>query len=89
MVRDKVGSSMSRTQLQRWLNGWLSGYVDGSPDTSSLDWKATHPLQEAQAVVVEREDAPGQFDARFMLRPHYQLEGLSVALRLVTRLQAG
>ncbi len=88
MVRDKVGSMSSRTQLQRWLNAWLGRYVDGSPETSSDDWKATHPLQEAKVVVTERADAPGQYDATFMLRPHYQLEGLSVALRLVSRLSA-
>ena len=88
MVRDKVGSSMSRPQLQRWLNGWISGYVDGSPESSSDDWKATHPLQEAQVTVTDRDDMPGQYEARFFLRPHYQLEGLSVALRLVSRLAA-
>jgi len=86
MVRDKVGSTMSMGQLQRWLNGWVSGYVDGSPESSSEDWKATHPLQDAMVEVNAREDAPGQYEARFYLRPHYQLEGLSVALRLVSRL---
>ena len=86
MVRDKVGSSLSRWQIEEWLDDWLSAYVDSSPATSTEDWKATHPLQEAKVVVEERDDAPGQYAARFMLRPHYQLEGLSVALRLVSRL---
>jgi type VI secretion system protein ImpC len=40
-------------------------------------------------MVEERGDQPGQYDARFYLRPHYQLEGLTVALRLVSRLQSG
>ena len=86
MVRDKIGSTMKREQLERWLDNWLTGYIDGSPDTSPEDWKASHPLEDGRVVVEERSDQPGQYDARFYLRPHYQLEGLTVALRLVSRL---
>jgi type VI secretion system protein ImpC len=88
MVRDKVGSSMSRAQLQEWLGNWLTGYVDGSPHTSTEEWKASHPLEEGRVVIDDHEGAPGQYDAKFFLRPHYQLEGLTVALRLVSRLPA-
>ena len=86
MVRDKIGSTMRREQLERWLDNWLTGYIDGSPETSPDDWKASHPLEDGRVVVEERSDQPGQYDARFYLRPHYQLEGLTVALRLVSRL---
>ncbi len=85
MVRDKIGSMQSRAQLAEWLGGWLLGYVDGSPDTSSEDWKAAHPLEEGRVELQEREGMPGQYEAKFFLRPHYQLEGLTVALRLVSR----
>ncbi len=44
MVRDKIGATMTMAQLQAWLQTWLNQYVDGSPDTSSEEWKATHPL---------------------------------------------
>jgi type VI secretion system protein ImpC len=88
MVRDKVGSTMSRAQLQQWLSNWLIGYVDGSPASSSEEWKAAHPLEDARVVIDDKPDAPGQYDAKFFLRPHYQLEGLTVALRLVSRLPA-
>jgi type VI secretion system protein ImpC len=87
MVRDKVGSTMNRGQLETWLDNWVAGYIDGSPASSPEDWKASHPLEEAHVVVEERSDQPGHYDARFYLRPHYQLEGLTVALRLVSRLQ--
>jgi type VI secretion system protein ImpC len=87
MVRDKVGSTMSRAQLETWLDNWVAGYIDGSPASSPEDWKASHPLEEARVTVEERGDQPGHYDARFYLRPHYQLEGLTVALRLVSRLQ--
>ena len=86
MVRDKTGSTLSRAQLQEWLAGWLIGYVDGAPETSSEEWKAAHPLEEGRVVLDEHPGSPGQYDAKFFLRPHYQLEGLTVALRLVTRL---
>jgi type VI secretion system protein ImpC len=88
MVRDKVGGTKSRVQLQDWLTDWLLGYVDGSPTTSSEEWKASHPLEAAEVTLEEKPDKPGQYEARFFLKPHYQLEGLTVALRLVSRLPA-
>ncbi len=86
LVRDKVGGTLSRAQLEDWLSNWLLRYVDGSPSTSNDDWKAAHPLEEANVTLEERPDMPGQYDAKFFLKPHYQLEGLTIALRLVSRL---
>jgi type VI secretion system protein ImpC len=88
MVRDKIGGSMDRSQLQSWLSEWLGRYIDGAPDDSSEEWKATHPLLEAEVTLEDKEDQPGQYAARFYLRPHYQLEGMSAALRLISRLPA-
>jgi type VI secretion system protein ImpC len=85
MVRDKVGSMMTRPQLESWLSGWLMGYVDGAPASSTEEFKASHPLAQARVFLTDRDDAPGVFDAKFFLRPHYQLEGLTVALRLISR----
>ena len=86
MVRDKIGASMTKAQLEAWLQSWLGQYVDSSPDTSSEEWKATHPLAEGKVVVEENEENPGYYSAKFFLKPHYQLEGLSVSLRLVSRM---
>jgi type VI secretion system protein ImpC len=88
MVRDKVGSNMSREQIENWLDTWLLDYVDGSPDSSSDEWKAAHPLREARVVLETNDSAPGHYEARFFLLPHYQLEGMNIALRLVSRLPA-
>ena len=77
---------MSRAAVAAWLSEWLLSYVDGSPSTSSEEFKAAHPLAEAHVVLEDREDRPGVYDAKVFLRPHYQLEGLSVALRLVSRI---
>src|SRR4051794_11948669 len=86
MVRDKIGSSKTKVQLQDWLQNWLLLYIDGSPDTSTDEYKASHPLADGQVVLDEDESNPGYYSAKFYLKPHYQLEGLSVSLRLVSRM---
>ena len=86
MVRDKIGSSMTKVGLQGWLQTWLNGFIDGSPDSSSDEWKATHPLAEGRVEIEENEENPGYYTSKFFLKPHYQLEGLTVSLRLVSRM---
>ena len=88
MVRDKIGSTKTQSQLQEWLENWLLLYVDGSPDTSTDEYKATHPLAEGKVVLDADEENPGYYRAKFFLKPHYQLEGLSVSLRLVSKMPA-
>ena len=84
IVRDKVGSFKERSDMQAFLNRWVTQYVTTNP-TASEEVKAQFPLSAAEVVVEEGED-PGYYSARFFLRPHYQLEGLSVSLRLVSKL---
>ncbi len=86
MVRDKIGASMAKSQVQSWLQSWLMNYVDGSPESSSLEYKATHPLADGTVELEENEENPGYYQAKFYLKPHYQLEGLTVSLRLVSRM---
>lgn len=86
IVRDKVGSFQERDDMERWLNDWVMNYVDGDPVNSSQETKARKPLAAAEVQVQEIEDNPGYYAARFFLRPHYQLEGLTVSLRLVSKL---
>ena len=61
-------------------------YVDGDPENSSDEQKARKPLSAAEVVVEEVEGNPGYYTSKFFLRPHYQLEGLTVSLRLVSKL---
>ncbi len=86
IVRDKVGSFKERDDMQRWLQEWILQYVDGNPETSTEETKARLPLAAAEVQVEEIEGSPGYYGARFFLRPHYQLEGLTVSLRLVSKL---
>jgi len=86
IVRDKIGSFRSRESMQDWLNEWILQYVDGDPANSSEDTKARRPLAAATVEVEEVEGQPGFYQSRFFLKPHYQLEGLTVSLRLVSKL---
>jgi len=86
IVRDKIGSFSDREQMQNWLTNWVMQYVDGDPANSSEETKARKPLSAAEVVVEEVEGAPGYYTSKFFLKPHYQLEGLTVSLRLVSRL---
>jgi type VI secretion system protein ImpC len=86
IVRDKVGSFADREAMQRWLQDWIMQYVDGDPENSSDAQKARKPLSAAEVVVEEVEGNPGYYTSKFFLRPHYQLEGLTVSLRLVSKL---
>ncbi|MCA0174833.1 MAG: type VI secretion system contractile sheath large subunit [Proteobacteria bacterium] len=86
IVRDKVGSFKERTDMERWLNDWIMNYVDGDPAHSSEQTKARRPLAAAEVVVEEIPGNPGYYSSKFFLRPHYQLEGLTVSLRLVSKL---
>jgi type VI secretion system protein ImpC len=86
IVRDKVGTFKTRENMQRWLNDWIMDYVDGSPGTSNDEIKAKRPLAGATVEVADVEGNPGYYSAKFFLKPHYQLEGLTVSLRLTSKL---
>ncbi|HSY25018.1 MAG TPA: type VI secretion system contractile sheath large subunit [Polyangiaceae bacterium] len=86
IARDKVGSFKSRDDMQKWLQRWIMQYVDGNPLHSTEETKAKKPLADAQVLVEEVEGEPGYYSSKIFLRPHYQLEGLKVSLRLVSKL---
>jgi len=86
IVRDKIGSFKERADMQVWLQKWITNYIDGDPAHSLESTKAEKPLAAAEVVVKDVEGNPGYYSATFFLRPHYQLEGLTVSLRLVSKL---
>ena len=87
MMRDKIGSFMSRTDAEIFLNRWITKYVIPD-DTASPQMKARCPLREARIDVSEMPGKPGCYRAVAFLRPHFQLEELTVSLRLVAELPA-
>jgi type VI secretion system protein ImpC len=87
MMRDKIGSFMSRQDCEVFLNRWIMNYVTPD-DTASPATKAQYPLREASIQVAEVPGKPGVYRAVAFLRPHFQLDELSVSLRLVAELPA-
>ena len=88
MMRDKIGSFMSRDQCEAFLNKWIANYVL-LDDMAPQDLKAKFPLRDARIEVAEIAGKPGSYPAVAFLRPHFQLEELRVSLRLVAKLPAG
>nr|WP_222533032.1 type VI secretion system contractile sheath large subunit [Azospirillum sp. 412522] len=87
MLRDKIGSFMTRGNVQSYLNTWIGNYVL-LDDDASQDMKARFPLREARVDVYEVPGRPGVYRANVFLRPHFQLEELSASIRLVAELPA-
>lgn len=87
IVRDKVGSFMSRSECEEYLQKWIMQYVVAS-DNAGPETKARYPLREAKIDVIEVIGFPGTYRAIAWLKPHFQLEGLSMSLRLVADLPA-
>jgi type VI secretion system protein ImpC len=87
MMRDKIGSFMSRADAETYLNRWITTYVVPD-DTASPAVKARCPLREARIDVAEIPGKPGCYKAVAFLRPHFQLDELTVSLRLVAELPA-
>jgi len=85
MMRDKIGSFMSRGDCERFLNQWIINYV-APDDQASPSVKAQKPLREARIDVSEVPGKPGVYKAVAFMRPHFQLDELSVSLRLVAEL---
>jgi type VI secretion system protein ImpC len=85
MMRDKIGSFMTRGECEQFLNRWIAGYVVDSA-TASPSIKAKHPLSEARVDVVEIPGKPGAYRAVAFLKPHFQLDELTVSMRLVADL---
>ncbi len=87
MMRDKIGSFMSRQDAEIFLNRWIMKYVIPD-DTASPEMKARCPLRDARIDVSEVPGKPGVYRAVAFLRPHFQLDELTVSLRLVADLPA-
>ncbi|HYR91342.1 MAG TPA: type VI secretion system contractile sheath large subunit [Terriglobia bacterium] len=87
MMRDKIGSFMSRDQCETFLNKWIANYVL-LDDMAPQELKAKFPLRDARIEVTEIAGKPGAYNAVAFLRPHFQLEELAVSLRLVAKLPA-
>ncbi|MEO8032562.1 MAG: type VI secretion system contractile sheath large subunit [Gemmatimonadota bacterium] len=87
MMRDKIGGYMSKDEAQSFLSNWISNYVISNDDAPAA-MKAQRPLKEARIEVAEVPGKPGVYRAVAFLRPHFQLDELSMSMRLVAELPA-
>lgn len=85
IVRDKIGSFQTRTDVEAYLNNWISGYVLLNP-SAPQETKARFPLGEARVDVTEVAGKPGAYQATVFLKPHFQMEELTASVRLVASL---
>ncbi|HEV7893163.1 MAG TPA: type VI secretion system contractile sheath large subunit [Pyrinomonadaceae bacterium] len=85
IMRDKVGSFMTRDNVEKYLNAWIANYVLLN-DNASQASKASYPLREARVDVYDMPGKPGCYKATVFLRPHFQLEELTASIRLVAEL---
>ena len=85
MMRDKIGGYTSRTEIERFLNNWINNYTVANDDVG-FEMKAKNPLKEARIEVVEVAGKPGAYRAVAFLRPHFQLDELTMSMRLVADL---
>ena len=85
IMRDKVGSFMTQADCELFLNRWIAQYVLND-DNASQAAKARLPLREASVQVTEIPGKPGAYRAVAFMKPHFQLDELTVSLRLVADL---
>ena len=87
IMRDKIGGYSSRGEVERFLNTWINNYAVANDDIG-FEMKARNPLKEARVDVVEIPGKPGCYRAVAFLRPHFQLDELTMSMRLVADLPA-
>jgi type VI secretion system protein ImpC len=87
IMREKVGKFLIRDNVETLLNGWIANYIL-LDDSAANSVKARYPLREGKVVVTDVPGQPGVYKAVAFLKPHFQLEELTVSIRLVANLPA-
>jgi type VI secretion system protein ImpC len=86
IVHEKIGSSVTSKGMQDELHAWVMNYVEPDPANAGEADLARRPLSAAEVIVEDDEENPGFYKARFFLTPHYKLEGMTIAMSLVSKL---
>jgi len=84
--RDLTGSYTEASDIEKEMHNWIMDYVT-SDNNASLESKAKFPLHDAQVQVLPIAGKSGAYHAVFHLKPHYEIEGMSAGIRLVTDLK--
>jgi type VI secretion system protein ImpD/type VI secretion system protein ImpC len=87
MGRQMVGSFQTAEQIEGRLQEWLLQFASANT-TATGETGARQPLRNARVQVEELPGKPGVFGCVIHLQPHYQLDEVGAAFRLVTELDA-
>jgi type VI secretion system protein ImpC len=87
IMRDKIGSFLTKENVETYLNTWLAMYILLNDDAPN-DIKAKYPLREGRIDVYDVPGKPGSYRSVIYLRPHFQMEELTASIRLVANLPA-
>ena len=85
IMREKIGSFLTRANIESYLNSWISQYVL-LDDNATEAAKAAFPLRAANIVVTEIAGRVGSYQATMFIKPHFQLQELTTSMRLVVSL---
>ena len=85
IARDKIGSFQEASECEEYLHNWVQQYVTSDAEASPAT-KARYPLREARIKVEENRGKPGSYLCTMHFWPHFQLDGLTAAIRLRTEL---
>lgn len=85
MMRDKIGSFSSTLSVCKYLAGWLSNYTL-LDDNASSEQKSKYPLRQFSVKVQEIIGKPGYYTSIVYFKPHDELQGIEVSLRLVVNI---
>lgn len=83
--RDRIGSFATAEECERYLQRWLLNYTIDADD-ASMQAKAKAPLREGKVEIREKPGKPGSYYCVMHLRPHFQLDQVVTAVKLVTEL---
>lgn len=86
--REMVGAFRTAEEIERELQQWVNRYVNANA-AAGPETRCRFPLIAARVAVKERPGRPGVFGCTFLLQPHFQLDNVAAAFRLVTDITAG
>ncbi|SDB68240.1 type VI secretion system contractile sheath large subunit [Belnapia rosea] len=87
MGRDMVGSFKTPQEIERRLQTWLMQYTSTTSGAAG-ESGARQPLRSSRVEVREKPGQPGVFGCTILMQPHFQLDEVGAAFRLVTDLSA-
>ncbi len=86
--RENIGAAKEKADLQKELDIWIQKLVTTMPNAGA-ELKAERPLREAKINVSDIPESPGWYNVEMFIRPHFQVEGVNVALSLVSKMPKG